>query len=284
MALRCPHCGTDNPDDAYFCGSCGSQLRSSFQRGAGPVELEEGAAETVPYAPVEPVPYAPVEPPEPVVPAVGAVDAPSSVLPAGPYSAEALQDLDTAGAPAAGQPVPPEPYRNVNQLPPPPAQLPPLPPQHGMPPPSYPGSYGQGPYVPPPTGYGDGYVPAYAPPPDGNTSGLGNMYPPPPEAQGWTFAGCIPFGLFGFYNGSQLWGFVGLAGSIISLVGWIYAIFIGIQGKQLAWQNRRFESMQQYLAVMRAWNIWGIVVIAFSIVISILYFIFFMMLALSEGM
>src|SRR5438034_95167 len=38
VAMQCPKCGADNPDDAFFCGSCGVQLRSSF---GAPPELPD---------------------------------------------------------------------------------------------------------------------------------------------------------------------------------------------------------------------------------------------------
>ena len=96
-------------------------------------------------------------------------------------------------------------------------------------------------------------------PPDGNTSGMGEGYLVPPHASGWTFAGFVPFGLFGFVNGLTVWGVVGLIGHFIGILSIIYWIYIGIQGKELAWKHRRFDSIQQYEETMRAWNTWGLV-------------------------
>ncbi len=66
----------------------------------------------------------------------------------------------------------------------------------------------------------------------------------------------------------------------------MYFIYIGIQGKQLAWQSRRFDSLQQYADTMRAWNTWGLVLLLVWVGLIVLYivFIFAMMgMALSEG-
>jgi hypothetical protein len=123
-------------------------------------------------------------------------------------------------------------------------------------------------------------------PADGNTSGMGDAFPPPEVAKGWTFGGIVPFGLFGFINGSPLWGAIGLVGSFFGIVGLVYLVYIGIQGKQIAWQSRRFDSLQQYADTMRAWNTWGLILLLVWVVLMILYmvFVFWMMgMALTEG-
>lgn len=33
--MKCPKCGSENPDYAYYCGSCASELRGGSQAGAG---------------------------------------------------------------------------------------------------------------------------------------------------------------------------------------------------------------------------------------------------------
>ena len=98
-------------------------------------------------------------------------------------------------------------------------------------------------------------------------------------ATGWTFAGFIPFGIFALKNGIATWGWIGLACGIACFIpvlnffggigAIVYAIYIGINGKQLAWQNRQFASEQQYAETMKAWNMWGIILLIVGIVLSI---------------
>jgi hypothetical protein len=152
----------------------------------------------------------------------------------------------------------------------PPTQLPPPPPQY------------QG--YPPAPGYGQ------AMPPDGNTSGMGQNYPVPPEAAGWTFAGCIPFGLFAYFNGSVIWGLVAIPGGMVpylgAIAGLVYFIYIGVQGRELAWRSRRFTSIQEYSETMRAWNMWGLIMVAVNIVMVIgLFFLYALLFAaiLADG-
>jgi hypothetical protein len=110
---------------------------------------------------------------------------------------------------------------------------------------------------------------------------MGSAYLPPRDTEGWTFAGCVPAGLFGFVNGSTLWGVLGLLGCLgVPIVSWVYAIYVGIKGKELAWQNRRFDSVYQFRDTMRAWNSWGI----FWMVIGIIGFILYFVLVFSLGM
>jgi len=125
-------------------------------------------------------------------------------------------------------------------------------------------------YAPPPGYAPQGY--AQGLPPGGNTSGMGEGYPVPPEASGWTFAGFVPWGLFSFTNGNTTWGVIGLLLSFFGF-GMVYWIYIGITGKENAWRNRRFNSVQEYMDTMAAWNKWGIGLLIAGVVFFILYFI-----------
>ena len=231
MALTCAQCGTENPDDAYFCGKCGAQVWSAFNQPAGPTSLGTTPADAA-GTPAGTLPSAPVTPNRIAPPPPGSLGG-SAFL------------IDNASSPPAA--------------PPPPSS------------PAYaPQDYGQ--YQTPVTGpatAGYGYAPT---PPDGNTSGMGTGYIAPPQAQGWTFGGCIPWGLFGFFNGSTLWGVLGLVAHFTGL-SLVYAIYIGIKGKELAWQNRRFDSMHQFEETMKAWNKWGIIVTVIEVVLLVLYFV-----------
>ena len=63
-----------------------------------------------------------------------------------------------------------------------------------------------------------------------------------------------------------------LAG-VIPFVGWIVqlgvAIYLGISGHELAWQNRRFESLQQFQDTMRVWNAWGLGIFIAGLVLGL---------------
>jgi len=102
-------------------------------------------------------------------------------------------------------------------------------------------------------------------PADGNTSGMGPGYPLPPQARGWTNASVIPGGLFSFYTGSSLWGAIGALGVLFGLPAVVYFVYVGLQGKAEAWRGRRFDSVEEYVAVMAAWNRAGLIIIYLSL-------------------
>lgn len=109
-------------------------------------------------------------------------------------------------------------------------------------------------------------APAYAAAPGDNTSGMQGPVPPEVEAMGWSWGG---FGL------NWIWGignrvYIALL-AFIPCVNLFVAIYLGIAGHKLAWQNRRFESVQQYKDTMKAWNTWGLIFFIVNIVFSIIY-------------
>ncbi len=104
-----------------------------------------------------------------------------------------------------------------------------------------------------------------------NTSGMGGGHPLPPETQNMNFAGCLPCGIFAFLNGSALWGLITIAASLV--FGNLAGLILVIKGNEFAWQNRRFESRQQYRETMDAWNQWGKVWFIFSLVMAVIGFI-----------
>ena len=125
------------------------------------------------------------------------------------------------------------------------------------------------PAVPP--AYAAPVAPAYAPVADGNTSGTpGAAIPPEVEQMGWSWGG---FGL------NWIWGIgnrVFLAFLVfvpIPLVALGVQIYLGITGHKLAWQNRRFDSVQQYGETMKAWNMWGLIAFIAGVVLGIVYVI-----------
>ncbi|MBU0606438.1 MAG: hypothetical protein KKI08_01075 [Armatimonadetes bacterium] len=114
-------------------------------------------------------------------------------------------------------------------------------------------------------------APAYAPASDGNTSGQpGVPVPPEVEQMGWCWGG---FGL------NWIWGIgnrVFLAFLVfipVPLASLAVQIWLGVAGHKMAWQNRRFDSMQQYKDTMKAWNLWGLIAFIASLLLAIAYVI-----------
>lgn len=132
-------------------------------------------------------------------------------------------------------------------------------------------------YTPPPSGYpqqptgyqsSPGYqqayrqpdLPGYAPQPvlgrmydSENDSGSGSNARLPAELQG------MNFGAFGV----SLWwsifnkSYIGLL-CLVPYVGFVMPFVLLVKGNEWAWQNRRFDSVEHFREVQRAWSKWGI--------------------------
>jgi hypothetical protein len=85
-----------------------------------------------------------------------------------------------------------------------------------------------------------------------NTSGTPGVTAPP-EIVGWNWGAFLltPF----WAIGHQVW--IGLL-CFVPYVGWVMSIVLGLKGSEWAWQNRRFDSVEQFRDVQRTWMWWGI--------------------------
>ena len=90
------------------------------------------------------------------------------------------------------------------------------------------------------------------PTPRDNTSGTPGAAAPP-QVVGWNWGAFL---LTPFWSiAHQVW--IGLL-CFVPYVGWVMSIVVGIKGSEWAWQNRRFDSIEQFRDVQRTWMWWGI--------------------------
>ncbi len=105
-----------------------------------------------------------------------------------------------------------------------------------------------------------------------NTSGQKGAVPPEIEGMGWSWGGfgvnwiwCITHGMVG-------WG-IGML--LLSMFCGIFAlpavIYLGVSGNKLAWQNRRYESIEHFKATERVWAKWGIGLFIASLLFLVVY-------------
>lgn len=87
----------------------------------------------------------------------------------------------------------------------------------------------------------------------GNASGLGNLYPVPPEIPGWSWGAFTLNWIWAISN--RTW--IGLM-ALVPYVGFVFAIVLGIKGREWAWQNKRWDSIEHFNRVQRRWSIWGV--------------------------
>lgn len=152
----------------------------------------------------------------------------------------------------------------------------------GAPPPTEP-TAGMGAYGQVPGGYAPG---GYAPTPQMgmsyaqgvNTSGMKGEVPA--ELQGgwnWGAFYITPFWLM--FHGFGWQGAVYLVGWLLSLflpiIGLVLlgvSIYLGVIGNRLGWQNRRFQSIEDFRACQRIWAWWSLGLFLAFVVLFILFF------------
>jgi hypothetical protein len=111
-----------------------------------------------------------------------------------------------------------------------------------------------------------------------NNSGQGVGTPVPAEIQGWSWSAflmgwiwCIAHNSWlGFGVSLGAWVLQGLIVHGRIPLGLAAAIFCGAKGNEWAWQNRRWESLQQFRDTQRVWVVWGIVLWALGVVGTII--------------
>ncbi len=103
-----------------------------------------------------------------------------------------------------------------------------------------------------------------------NTSGQGSLLQIPYEIRGWSWGAFFLTWIWGIFNGVWLSLLV-----FVPYIGWVMAIVLGIKGKEWAWENKRWDSIEHFKRIQRSWAIWGLVFsiafwgVIFTIIIAI---------------
>ena len=53
--------------------------------------------------------------------------------------------------------------------------------------------------------------------------------------------------------------------AFIPYIGFIVSIVLGVKGREWAWQNKRWESVEHFNRVQRKWSLWGLVFIVIAV-------------------
>ncbi|QSX75121.1 hypothetical protein HIV01_000645 [Lysobacter arenosi] len=89
-----------------------------------------------------------------------------------------------------------------------------------------------------------------------NTSGMGKDATIPPGVAGWSWGAFLLNWIWAVSN--RTW--IGLL-CFIPYVGFVMSIVLGIKGREWAWRNKRWDSVEHFQRVQRKWSIWSLVVI-----------------------
>ncbi len=98
-----------------------------------------------------------------------------------------------------------------------------------------------------------------------NNSGQGKGIVPPEGIKGWSW-GCF------FLNwiwaiGNHTW--IGLL-ALIPYLGFIMSLVLGFKGREWAWKNKRWESVEHFQRVQKQWSFWGVLLVFGFLVLGIL--------------
>jgi hypothetical protein len=85
-----------------------------------------------------------------------------------------------------------------------------------------------------------------------NTSGMGKGYPLPEGVKGWSWGAFLLNWIWSIGNNT----YIGLL-SLLPYVGFVFTIWLGVKGRELAWQNKRWNSVEHFNEVQRKWSMWG---------------------------
>jgi len=87
----------------------------------------------------------------------------------------------------------------------------------------------------------------------------------PPGVKGWSWGAFLLNWIWAI--GNQTW--IGLL-SLIPYVGIVMSVMLGIKGREWAWKNKRWDSVEHFNKVQRRWTIWALVLIFVPLVLGIL--------------
>jgi hypothetical protein len=87
----------------------------------------------------------------------------------------------------------------------------------------------------------------------------------PEGIKGWSWGAFILNWIWAIGNKS----YVGLL-AFVPYVGFLVVIYLGFKGREMAWRNKRWESVEHFNRVQRKWSKWGAIIIVGTFVLGIL--------------
>lgn len=86
----------------------------------------------------------------------------------------------------------------------------------------------------------------------------------PNEIKGWSWGGFLMSWLWSI--GNKTW--IGLL-ALIPYAGLIMNVVLGVKGREWAWKNKQWESVDQFKKVQKNWAVWGVVLLSIIPVLGI---------------
>ena len=98
-----------------------------------------------------------------------------------------------------------------------------------------------------------------------NNSGGGKDITLPEGVKGWSWGAFFLNWIWSCFN--KTW--IGLL-ALVPYVGIVMAIYLGIKGRELAWRNKRWDSMEHFNRVQRKWSMWALIIVLIPATLGIL--------------
>lgn len=89
-----------------------------------------------------------------------------------------------------------------------------------------------------------------------NTSGGGKDVDLPPGVKAWSWGAFLLNWIWAL--GNKTW--IGLL-CLVPYIGFVFAIYLGVKGRELAWRNKRWNDLEHFNRVQKRWSIWGLVLV-----------------------
>ena len=94
-----------------------------------------------------------------------------------------------------------------------------------------------------------------------NTSGMGRDAEIPEGVKGWSWGAFMFNWIWAVSN--RTW--IGLF-ALLPYVGFLMAVALGIKGREWAWRNKKWESVEHFQRVQRRWSLWSLLIFGIAIV------------------
>lgn len=94
-----------------------------------------------------------------------------------------------------------------------------------------------------------------------NTSGQGKDAVIPEGIKGWSWGAFFWNWIWAVGNKS----YIGLL-ALIPYVGFVMSIYLGIKGREMAWRNKRWDSVEHFQRVQRRWSLWALAFFGIALV------------------
>lgn len=87
----------------------------------------------------------------------------------------------------------------------------------------------------------------------------------PPGVKGWSWGAFLLNFIWAI--GNKTW--IGLL-VLVPIVGWVMLVMLGIKGREWAWKNNKWESLEHFNEVQRKWSFWGVTLFIGVVVLATL--------------